>query len=766
MRGTTLLEILLALAIAGAVGAGIVAVWSVSLSVSERTDAETALRSDMAAALERMAADLRCCSRLVEASADAITVTRREGVVIGTEDGVHLLSDGASSWRRINGTPPNDIPAGAAIPALLSEDEGSIFAGGADGNVYLSTDLGNTWRATAVAGGPIVAVARAPDRTLYALCRQPPALFRSDDDGATWTPCAAFPDPPPVANALSVRPDGRVLVGTGWTGAVNMFVSDDRGASWRTAGVFYLPPDQFAYRRRIRIRNGTNTDLTDYQVRIEVNYEPGKMRADYGDVRFKTGPNPSSADLSYWMEDAGVDRAVFWVKVPSIPRRRTISIWMFYGNPSLTTTSDINATMEPQYIRYDGLGSWVNEAWSEPTLTGGGQWVDLQFTFPYWREPKSRAYLCFYGYLLFDPTAGVVDSSNSADEFYSRCMAAVFWDDAQIGASGDGAYFASYQDRALFEWRLSRVIFGRRACTAQVQAEIWRNGDLRISTRRIRERWIRWTPTIGVSRGNGSDFDLLYNNSTPPQNSSWLYAIRKIVDPAPTVTIDNEQGMGPAVTVLSLYCTEGGLSIAGTDQTGYVFTSGDGLLWTRTTGTFAATEATAVFADDHGLLLAGAVPNTVLWRSTDGGANWNALQQIPSSQRINALAPDPLAGLYAACQTAGATLFTPLAGSVMSPLPGSGLNRHFAVGVAYSRVRFHLDAVDGFMRTDPYRSLPLGGKLLSSLAITYFDGAFNPLSPADQNERDAVRSVTVEATLVKDGHSAVLRTSNALRGPR
>ena len=70
-----------------------------------------------------------------------------------------------------------------------------------------------------------------------------------------------------------------------------------------------------------------------------------KCRADFGDIRFTKSDGETLLD--YWLEsyDGGV--ATFWVKVDSIPASPdTIQIYVYYGNPDATTTSNHDATFK------------------------------------------------------------------------------------------------------------------------------------------------------------------------------------------------------------------------------------------------------------------------------------------------------------------------------------------------------------------------------------------------------------------------------------
>ena len=104
----------------------------------------------------------------------------------------------------------------------------------------------------------------------------------------------------------------------------------------------------FAYKRGITITELSGNDLTDYQVRIDLdatnfNFEHAQPNGE--DVRFvDAGGN----FLSYWIEewDSVNKKAKVWVKVPSIPANGSTEIWMYYGNPTAESVSDGKATFE------------------------------------------------------------------------------------------------------------------------------------------------------------------------------------------------------------------------------------------------------------------------------------------------------------------------------------------------------------------------------------------------------------------------------------
>jgi len=107
----------------------------------------------------------------------------------------------------------------------------------------------------------------------------------------------------------------------------------------------------WSYRKKIIVTGSTAGEVTDYQIRIVVHYGSGtdtgrdiylegNGRTDFGDVRFTA--DDGVTELPYWIQQkVDGDYAVVWVKIPYIPAYPgTTSIYIYYGNPNATTTSN------------------------------------------------------------------------------------------------------------------------------------------------------------------------------------------------------------------------------------------------------------------------------------------------------------------------------------------------------------------------------------------------------------------------------------------
>jgi hypothetical protein len=89
--------------------------------------------------------------------------------------------------------------------------------------------------------------------------------------------------------------------------------------------------------------NNSGSSLTGYQVEVNVTYD-ADMKPDFSDIRFVD--SDGSTLLSHWRGNYALSTsAIFWVKVPSVPAG-TKTIYMYYGNPAVSSASDGTATFD------------------------------------------------------------------------------------------------------------------------------------------------------------------------------------------------------------------------------------------------------------------------------------------------------------------------------------------------------------------------------------------------------------------------------------
>lgn len=149
-------------------------------------------------------------------------------LLVGTERGL-FLSRGTNGLGREDGWRQAGT-GGAAVGALAAGRGGRTFAA-AGGSGLLRSEDGRNWlTAGGLAARPVTAVGAA-GRRVYAWAG---GLWRSDDDGASWSRVPATPPPSP-ARSLAVSPadpDELLLAAGG-----RLYRSGDGGRSWRRVPV-------------------------------------------------------------------------------------------------------------------------------------------------------------------------------------------------------------------------------------------------------------------------------------------------------------------------------------------------------------------------------------------------------------------------------------------------------------------------------------------------------------------------------------------------
>ncbi|MDD4409626.1 MAG: DUF2341 domain-containing protein [Candidatus Pacebacteria bacterium] len=123
--------------------------------------------------------------------------------------------------------------------------------------------------------------------------------------------------------------------------------------------------NSYSRRKMITITNPSGTALSNYQVKTVVAYD-SDMQADFDDLRFTS--SDGKTQLGYWIESkTDSSTAKVWVKVPSVPAAGT-TIYMYYGNSTVTTTSNGNNT----FVLFDDFnGASIDTAkWAEIDSSG------------------------------------------------------------------------------------------------------------------------------------------------------------------------------------------------------------------------------------------------------------------------------------------------------------------------------------------------------------------------------------------------------------
>ena len=186
-------------------------------------------------------------------------------------------------------------------------------------------------------------------------------MARSAQVGSTLT----YADTVPVAftyfYAIASENDSNTANMTGW---VDDIILRKYTSPEPTVTTFAEQTDTtYIYRKPITINNTSGNVLTNYQLPITINTSElihavptSKMRSGCEDIRFTSDSSSYneqnwSVSYPYWIE-SGIDSSStkIWIKIDSITTGSN-TIYMYYGNPNLTSASDGYAT----FIDFSGF---------------------------------------------------------------------------------------------------------------------------------------------------------------------------------------------------------------------------------------------------------------------------------------------------------------------------------------------------------------------------------------------------------------------------
>ncbi len=143
------------------------------------------------------------------------------------------------------------------------------------------------------------------------------------------------------------------------------------------------------YRIPVTVNNPSSTDLYEFQVLITLDTQAlisdGKMNSDCSDLRVVY----QGEELPYWIEPYTInsDATRIWVKVPRIEAGESITIYIYYGNPSATSTADPNEV----FLFFEDFNSEedFNARWEIQYDGGAGGYI--------FGTENSVTYIEFYG---------------------------------------------------------------------------------------------------------------------------------------------------------------------------------------------------------------------------------------------------------------------------------------------------------------------------------------------------------------------------------
>ena len=338
------------------------------------------------------------------------------------------------------------------------------------------------------------------------------------------------------------------LVSDANTGRAKIFVLAGNYTSMTSVSIEYWWDTSWTKRKKIIIQENSGNDLTDYQVKLTVSYDPD-MQPDYDDLRFvDSGGNL----LDYWIETSNPANAVIWVKIPSIPESSTATIYMYYGNALSSSVSDGVATFDwfddfagahtiTDYTIEDVGNANTPSSWAINTVNG----VLYQHSNIYWNGNQrnigsiiktgvnlSNFEIKFKIKPVDNDTGGVCfDYVSQGNHYAFGFVVNDYW----FGTSSTGSRREVYwQDSATTHQTLSYDT-GSVSQSSVTSFIVRRYGD-------IIKVLQNGTEIFSVINSNLTSGDIgLFTNAQDEAEFHPPFIIRKYIYPEPTYTIENEE---------------------------------------------------------------------------------------------------------------------------------------------------------------------------------------------------------------------------------
>jgi hypothetical protein len=97
------------------------------------------------------------------------------------------------------------------------------------------------------------------------------------------------------------------------------------------------------YRREVEVDNTAGAAQTLFPVEVSLtaaNFTFAHAQTDGQDIRFTAADETTI--IPHWIEayDDGAETATIWVQVPTVGAGATVSVWLYYGNPAASDTSN------------------------------------------------------------------------------------------------------------------------------------------------------------------------------------------------------------------------------------------------------------------------------------------------------------------------------------------------------------------------------------------------------------------------------------------
>ena len=167
----------------------------------------------------------------LEAREVLVLARATQGLLAGTDDGLFVLDEGETSWRRLD-TVVDGIDLHPRVVDVAIVRSGALLAATTSG-LLRSADGGRVWTRQQLGESESVRAVAATCRSGRLHAATPLAFFASDDGGLSWTRTAGAPAEGVVRRLIASPLDDKMLFAATTRGLLK---SPDAGRTWRIRG--------------------------------------------------------------------------------------------------------------------------------------------------------------------------------------------------------------------------------------------------------------------------------------------------------------------------------------------------------------------------------------------------------------------------------------------------------------------------------------------------------------------------------------------------
>lgn len=281
----------------------------------------------------------------------------------------------------------------------------------------------------------------------------------------------------------------------------------------------------------------------------------GQMRSDCADLRVTKADQVSS--LAHWVQSGcNTSSTRVWVRLNSLAAGTT-QVYLYSGNPSADSLSDADAVFgfdasDPgaayDYVNVISSTSLIEARTSAVDLANGDDVCSgvqmLGFDARFYGASVTSFTVNSNGAAYLSPSRCEITYSPSPTEWDKERFAASFWSDQTTSTPGavvsdPGVYFDALSNKARITWMTTR--YGTAADSLIHQVLLFSSGKVVLSIGDGTNLANFAVKGIGIAKGDRNRIDV---SAEAALNRSWVFYLRKVMWPEPTVMIGDPERSG------------------------------------------------------------------------------------------------------------------------------------------------------------------------------------------------------------------------------